>query len=111
MANLYKEIKENVEALSLTLDDILFVSGLDPDNIERCFDPKGFLEHAKKINYDAGYGFTEINQNLRIVFKDGSFLMRMEYDGSEWFAYIKVPNLNAKIEKFNPRKSLIKYPE
>lgn len=106
--NLYEEINDNVKALSLTLDDILFVSGIDLDNIERSFDPKEFLEHAKKINYNNGYGWVEINQNLRIVFKDGSFLMRTEYDGSEGFDYIKIPNLNAKIEKYNPRKAYIK---
>lgn len=107
--NLYKEIEENVKALSLTLDDILYVSGLDLDDIEKGFDPKEFLEHAKTINYDNGYGCAEINQNLRIVFKDGSFLMREEYDGSEWFEYVKVPNVNAKIEKYNPEKAFILY--
>lgn len=35
--------------------------------------------------------------------------MRTEYDGSEDFTYIKIPNLNAKIEKYDPQKAFIKY--
>ncbi len=49
------------------------------------------------FEYNAGYGMPIINEELAIVFKDGSWLEREEYDGSEWFAYRKKPeNENKK---------------
>ncbi len=46
-------------------------------------DTEWFLEQAKRIEYDAGYGGNVIALGLKIVFKDGSWLERDEYDGSE----------------------------
>lgn len=40
------------------------------------------------------YGVAEVNQNLRVVFKDGSWLERQEYDGAEWWEYIGVRNID-----------------
>ena len=39
------------------------------------------------IDYDDGYGDQEIAVDLVVVFTDGGFLCREEYDGSEWWEY------------------------
>jgi hypothetical protein len=54
------------------------------------------------FDYDDGYGSAEIARDLVIVFKDGSFLERREYDGSEWWAFNctpKKPNFSLKFKK------------
>lgn len=51
-------------------------------------------EEFKQIadfTYDNGFGGAEINEDLIVVFKDGSWLERHEYDGSEWWEYKKTP--------------------
>lgn len=47
-----------------------------------------YITWADQIDYDEGYGCVEINLSLKIVFKNGTYLERHEYDGSEWFKYI-----------------------
>lgn len=39
------------------------------------------------VEYDSGYGGQEVARDLIIVFKDGTYLYRSEYDGSEWWDY------------------------
>lgn len=48
-----------------------------------------FLEALDSMDYDNGYG----SQHLfgTIVFKDGTWLERGEYDGSEWWEHRKLP--------------------
>lgn len=48
-----------------------------------------FLENLASINYDNGYGGQELFGT--IVFKDGTWLERGEYDGSEWWEHRKLP--------------------
>ena len=48
-----------------------------------------FLEDLASINYDNGYGGQELFGT--IVFKDGTWLERGEYDGSEWWEHRKLP--------------------
>ena len=54
--------------------------------------------------YDAGYGRVEVAVDLVIVFKDGTWLEREEYDGSEWWSYKRTPqrpdNYVWKVDKF-----------
>jgi len=107
--NLYQEIKNNLKSIRYSESDILYVSCIDKKGITKCFESKDFLEFCKNINYEGGYGTIEISQTLKIVFKDGSFLERREYDGSEYFEYVPVMNLNAKIEKFNPEEIWLLY--
>jgi len=45
----------------------------------------------KGIEYDSGYG-TQYLHGL-VVFYDNSWLERAEYDGSEWWEYHKVPQI------------------
>lgn len=60
------------------------------------FDIWEFIEVANTIEYDAGYGTQEINKHLVIVFEDGSWLERAEYDGSEWWEYKDTPQRPGK---------------
>lgn len=48
-----------------------------------------FLEILASIDYDNGYGGQELFGT--IVFKDGTWLERGEYDGSEWWEHRKLP--------------------
>lgn len=51
---------------------------------------EAWLNRLKKvldIDYDNGYGSQEIAADLVVVFTDGGFLRREEYDGSEWWEY------------------------
>lgn len=45
------------------------------------------FEKVADFEYDSGFGCQEIMPGLRIVFKDGSFMSRWEYDGSEGWGY------------------------
>lgn len=42
-------------------------------------------------NYDAGFGAQHVARDLVVVFTDGSWLERGEYDGSEWWADRRAP--------------------
>ena len=89
MANLLKETKEILERHSKTFDDILFVG----DKFDHArMTVKEFLEHAN-FEYDDGYGNEEINTDLILVGKD-FWLERGTYDGSEWWEYKSMPNVN-----------------
>lgn len=48
-----------------------------------------FLKILASIDYDNGYGGQELFGT--IVFKDGTWLERGEYDGSEWWEHRKHP--------------------
>ena len=43
------------------------------------------LLQVSDFHYDSGYGVPYINQNIIMMFSDGSYYTRAEYDGSEWF--------------------------
>ena len=65
MANLLKETKEILEQRSKTFDDVLFVGD---GSTHTKMTVKEFLEHAN--------------------------VHRHEYDGSEWWEYKSMPNIN-----------------
>jgi hypothetical protein len=52
-----------------------------------------FVDGAEKhfSSYDSGYGCAEVPSDIVIVFKDGCWLERDEYDGSEWWEYKQTP--------------------
>ena len=50
-----------------------------------------FVANFKTVNYDNGYGGQEVAADLVIVFKDGSWLERHEYDVAEGWGYSKTP--------------------
>lgn len=43
------------------------------------------------FDYDDSYGTREVEDDLVVVFRDGSWLERQEYDGSEWWEYAQAP--------------------
>ena len=47
------------------------------------------------LTYDSGFGGAEIAEDLVVIFRDGSWLSRGEYDGSEWWNYNEVPKVPA----------------
>lgn len=49
------------------------------------------FEKMFNIEYDDGFGGTNIPETLVIVFKDNAWLERHEYDGSEWWEYKETP--------------------
>lgn len=69
-----------------------------------------FAEAARSIDYDNGYGHQEIGESLEILFKDGSWMQRWEYDGSEGWEHV-VPRERIEGEpvtdKFVVRKALL----
>lgn len=60
-----------------------------------------FLQQAKRIDYDPSFGGEVINRSLKIVFADGSWLERHEYDGSEWFEHKILPKADAPKESYS----------
>ena len=50
-----------------------------------------FKNLAASIDYDAGYGAQEIARDLVVVFKDGDWLTRDEYDGAESWELQSLP--------------------
>ena len=60
-----------------------------------------FCEVAKYFNYYSGYGSEVVWLGCKVVFNDHSFLERRSYDGSEWWSYIEIPNLDVVIEKYD----------
>ena len=62
----------------------------------------------KKIadfNYSNSYGSIEIPIDLVVVFLDGGWLERHEYDGSEWWEYKITPQQQQEPKKFTKAKS------
>ena len=103
--NLVEETKLYMEKIEKKFEDIDFVNlpklvfnedgsinksaMWDADYIDGTI--HDFLEYAKYFEeYDNGYGGAEVHL-IYIIFKDKSWLQRGEYDGSEWWDYMKCP--------------------
>lgn len=77
--------------------DALVQHGYDIDNIDwignRDFKIPihEFFDVARKTNYYAGYGNVAIPMDLIIALKDGNWFERGEYDGSEWWRFVQIP--------------------
>lgn len=81
--NLLDETKGAISRSEHSTDDVRFVGSRD----ERLGIPWSQAEKVLDIDYDDGYGSQEIAADLVVVFTDGGFLRREEYDGSEWWEY------------------------
>lgn len=92
LRELIQETKDFIAAQGYTKEDIQWIGGNDftipLDN---------FWKSAPQY-YNAGYGAQEVAADLKIVFKDGTWMMREEYDGSEWWAYRRCPSMPLRIE-------------
>jgi hypothetical protein len=58
----------------------------------------------KPQKYYSGFGEQEIAHDLVVVFEDGSYLERYEYDGSECWHYKKTPQISNNPKKFKKLK-------
>ena len=87
--NLLNETRDILLSNNKTFDDVLFIGDR---TTHTKMTVKDFLEHAN-VEYNGGYGIEEINTELILVGKD-FWLERHEYDGSEWWEYKSMPNIN-----------------
>lgn len=81
--NLLGETKSAISRSGHSTDDVRFVGSRD----EKLGIPWSQAEPVLDIDYDDDYGSQEIAVDLVVVFTDGGFLRREEYDGSEWWEY------------------------
>ena len=81
--NLLDETKGAISQSGHSTDDVRFVGSRDG----KLGIPWSQAEKVLDIDYDDGYGGQEIAADLVVVFTDGGFLRREEYDGSEWWEY------------------------
>ena len=85
MINLLTETEYALRIYHKTVDDIDWIGGKDftvsLDN---------FFEIAKSVDYNPSYGCQEVATDLVIMFTDGSYLYRDEYDGAEEWAYVHI---------------------
>ena len=64
---------------------------------------------AEATNYDNGFGEYEIALDLVVMFRDGSWLERDEYGGSEWWAFKVTPTPQANPFFFNTARADDRY--
>ncbi len=89
LTNLLQETLEDLTSNSRSVDEVFWVG---TDKLVSTW--AQFAELAKDINYDAGYGGAEINDNLVVVGFDW-WLERHEYDGAEWWEFKTLPTSDA----------------
>lgn len=112
--NLLAETTEALKNLGYSESDIAFCQIGYEDDIEVKlvqFPYEYFKNHAD-FEYDNGYGAEYVQETLKIVFKDNSWIERNSYDGSEWWDYKKCPVLmekGIKAFKDNPNIPLRQY--
>lgn len=87
MSNLGEETRRKIVCHGYELDDIDYVG---VKGVE-WWEPHDFFRMADEIDYDNGYGWQEIDPELYVMMKDGSWFEREEYDGSEWWHHVEVP--------------------
>lgn len=89
--NFYDETYKAIVDSNHTIDDIDFFSMVIMDNrkeVQFSFDD---FKRNSNFYYDNGFGTAVINLSLKIIFKDGTFMERREYDGSEWWEFVQIP--------------------
>lgn len=83
--NLKLETKQAIEEAGKSETDIAWIGG---DEFEI---PKKLFWTLSDVEYHGGYSAQEVAEDLVIVFSDGSYLSRGEYDGMEWWEHHKTP--------------------
>lgn len=96
LTNLLEETLNVMKSCNKDWGDIDFIAFKDNMTIS-------VADFKKRANaeYDSGFGGAEVHENLVIVFKDGSWLERAEYDGFEWWEYKKTPEKPLEEGSFN----------
>ena len=87
MANLLNETIEALGSIGMTFDD---VKAIQVDG--RRISVKRFSELADR-EYDNGYGTQLVLPTLVMIMNDGTWFVRAEYDGSEWWNRIVPPKV------------------
>lgn len=106
MANLLEETLKTIESHAYLPEDIVFIGSGDG---EYGCTWEEFTQLAN-FDYDEGYGGQEIATDLIIVFSNGTYLQRGEYDGFEWWELvepIKVPKTYKPIKGLSGRWSTL----
>ena len=93
--NLLIETIEAIKEADKKITDIKFIA----INSENYFDWQDYVKIATDTDYYSGYGGVNIIESLIIVFKNGDWLRREEYDGAEWFSLIVPPKLKGRTYK------------
>lgn len=91
--NLLEETVDKLRRNGYTVEDI---EAVQSDTI-RISVPK-FVELARQTNYDNGYGSQMVANDLKLLMKDGSYFVRREYDGSEWWDHVPLIKPFSKID-------------
>jgi len=85
--NFLEETLEDIQGNEQTVESVKWVGSIDGDfSIS--------FEEFKKLadfEYDSDLGGAEICPMLVIVFNDGSWIERNEFNGSSWWEYKKTP--------------------
>lgn len=85
LKNLYRETMSTLNDHQHVPEEILWVG-----NEKYKMSWEKFAEFAKDYEYNAGFGGTEVPNDLLIVGRN-FWLERHEYDGSEWWEYKEQP--------------------
>ena len=94
MTNLLKETLRDIETAGKDVAQITYIGSVSGDY--SCTVAE-FLVLAN-VEYDSGYGGQEVASDLIIKFRDGSWMERGEYDGSEWWNYQTSPEVSEVAE-------------
>ena len=80
--NLLQETIQDIAESGYEIKDIVFIGSLKSGY--RC--TWGEFEILADHEYDEGFGAQKVAQDLMILFNDGQYMSRWEYDGSEGWA-------------------------
>lgn len=86
MTNLLRETEEALRDNNKSMDDVVWFGS------SRCYLTRETFMKLSDVEYDSGFGTPEIATDLMVV-GEGWWLVRDEYDGSEWWNYIEIPKM------------------
>lgn len=81
--NLFEETCEVFKNNGVEWEDVVWIGGNDFE-----ISLRDFIRLAKETDYDEGYGRQCVASDLTIITTLGRFI-RAEYDGSEWWKFIR----------------------
>lgn len=111
MINAKEELLETLQEIGKSIEDIEFAGVYyDYSNYDieesgaRCAtEDTNFLLNFLNFSYDEGFGMQYIYGY--ILFSDGSWLERREYDGAEWWKFMTLPTKESIEDYINSRES------
>ena len=96
MTNLLEETKQVLENHEKKPEDVSWIGSSDGELAISWAE----FEKIANIDYDSGFGAQEIAEDLVVVFKDGNYMDRGEYDGSEWWNFNSTPTKKSDAKPF-----------